>query len=75
MTRKEIPVDPLDASAALSDIQGKMRQMEMSVYDLALELGWEKNKVEEFLYGTDIPKRSTFEEVASVLDYELDFEE
>ena len=47
----------------------------MSTTDLAVELGWKRKQVEEFLYGTNIPSLSQFEEVAKALDYELEFEE
>lgn len=66
-------IDPLDADAAISDIQSILRHKGMSTYDLAVELGWSRAKVEEFLHGVDIPNRVEFEEVARVLDYELEF--
>lgn len=68
-------VDPLDAEYAISDIQGILNNRGMSTTDLAVDLGWKRKQVEEFLYGTDIPCIAQFEEVARVLDYELDFQE
>ena len=68
-------VSPLDAEAAISDIISILRNRGMSTTDLAVELGWKRNQVDEFLYGVDTPLKSEFEAVASVLDYELDFEE
>lgn len=68
-------VSVLDAEAAISDIISILRNRGMSTTDLAVELGWKRNKVDEFLYGVDTPLKSEFEAVASVLDYELDFEE
>lgn len=68
-------VDPLDAEYAISEIQGILKARDMSTTDLAVELGWKRKQVEEFLYGTNIPSLSQFEEVAKALDYELDFEE
>ena len=68
-------VDPLDAEYAISEIQGILKARGMSTTDLAVELGWKRKQVEEFLYGTDIPSLKQFEEVAKALDYELDFEE
>lgn len=68
-------VDPLDAEYAISEIQGILKARDMSTTDLAVELGWKRKQVEEFLYGTNIPSLNQFEEVAKVLDYELDFEE
>lgn len=68
-------VDPLDAEYAISDIQGILNNRGMSTTDLAVELGWKRKQVEEFLYGTDIPSLKQFEEVAKALDYELDFQE
>lgn len=68
-------VDPLDAEYAISDIQGILNNRGMSTTDLAVELGWKRKQVEEFLYGTDVPSLKQFEEVAKALDYELDFQE
>ena len=68
-------VSVLDAEAAISDIISILRNRGMSTTDLAVELGWKRNKVDEFLYGVDTPLKSEFQAVASVLDYELDFEE
>ena len=68
-------VSPLDAEAAISDILNIIRNRGMSTTDLAVELGWKRNKVDEFLYGVDVPKKSEFEAVAKVLEYELEFEE
>ena len=68
-------VSPLDAEAAISDIISILRNRGMSTTDLAVELGWKRNKVDEFLYGVDVPSKSEFEEVAKILDYTLDFEE
>ena len=68
-------VDPLDAEAAISDFISILRNRGMSTTDLAVELGWKRNKVDEFLYGVDVPSKSEFEEVAKMLDYTLDFEE
>lgn len=73
-TAKHI-VDPLDAEYAISDIQGILNNRGMSTTDLAVELGWKRKQVEEFLYGTDVPSLKQFEEVAKALDYELDFQE
>ena len=68
-------VDPLNAECAISDIQGILNNRGMSTTDLAVEIGWKRKQVEEFLYGTGIPSLKQFEEVAKALDYELDFEE
>ena len=68
-------VSPLDAEAAISDIISILRNRGMSTTDLAVELGWKRNQVDEFLYGVDVPSKSEFEEVAKILDYTLDFEE
>ena len=68
-------VDPLFALCAISDIQWILNSRGMSTTDLAVEIGWERKQVEEFLYGTNIPSLNQFEEVAKALDYELDFEE
>lgn len=68
-------VDTLDAECAISDIQGILNNRGMSTTDLAVELGWKRKQVEEFLYGTDVPSLKQFEEVAKALDYELDFQE
>lgn len=68
-------VSPLDAEAAISDILNIIHNRGMSTTDLAVELGWKRNKVDEFLYGVDVPKKSEFEAVAKVLEYELEFEE
>lgn len=66
-------VDPLDAEYAISEIQGILKARGMSTTDLAVELGWKRKQVEEFLYGTDIPSLSDFKQVAHALQYELDF--
>ena len=66
-------VNPLDAEYAISEIQGILKARGMSTTDLAVELGWKRKQVEEFLYGTDIPSLSEFKLVANVLQYELDF--
>lgn len=66
-------VDALDAEAAITDIQSILLNRGMSTTDLAVELGWKRKQVEEFLYGVDIPSLKQFNEVANVLDYELDF--
>lgn len=66
-------VDPLDADAALSDIQSILRHKGMSTTDLAVEVGWKRGRVEDFLYGVDIPKLEDFKEVAKVLNYDLEF--
>lgn len=68
-------VDPLDAECAISDILWILNNRGMSTTDLAVEIGWKRKQVEEFLYGTDIPSLKQFEEVSKALDYELDFEE
>ena len=68
-------VSPLDAEAAISDIISILRNRGMSTTDLAVELGWKRNKVDEFLYGVDTPLKSEFEAIAQVLDYILEFEE
>ena len=68
-------VSPLDAEAFISDFISILRNRGMSTTDLAVELGWKRNKVDEFLYGVDVPSKSEFEEVAKTLDYTLDFEE
>lgn len=68
-------VSALDAEAAISDIISILRNRGMSTTDLAVELGWKRNKVDEFLYGVDTPLKSEFEAVAKVLDYTLEFEE
>lgn len=68
-------VDPLDAAFAISEIQGIIVNRGMSTTDLAIELGWKRQQVEEFLYGVDIPPLSTFKAVAKVLDYQLEIEE
>lgn len=67
-------VDALDAEAAITDIQSILRNRGMSTTDLAVELGWKRKQVEDFLYGVDIPSLQHFNEVAKVLDYELDFD-
>ena len=66
-------VDPLDAEYAISEIQGILKARGMSTTDLAVELGWKRKQVEQFLYGTDIPTLSEFKSVAHALQYELDF--
>ena len=68
-------VSHLDAEAFISDFISILRNRGMSTTDLAVELGWKRNKVDEFLYGVDVPSKSEFEEVAKILDYTLDFEE
>ena len=68
-------VSALDAEAAISDIISILRNRGMSTTDLGIELGWKRNKVDEFLYGVDTPLKSEFEAVAKVLDYTLEFEE
>lgn len=68
-------VDPLDAAFAISEIQGIIVNRGMSTTDLAVELGWKRQQVEEFLYGVDTPSLSAFKAVAKVLDYQLDIEE
>lgn len=68
-------VSALDAEAFISDFISILRNRGMSTTDLAVELGWKRNKVDEFLYGVDVPKKSEFEAVAKVLEYELEFEE
>ena len=68
-------VDPLDAECAISDIRWILNNRGMSTTDLAVEIGWKRKQVEDFLYGTDIPSLKQFEEVSKALDYELDFEE
>lgn len=68
-------VSPLDAEAFISDFISILRNRGMSTTDLAVELGWKRNKVDEFLYGVDTPLKSEFEAVAKVLDYTLEFEE
>lgn len=68
-------VSPLDAEAFISDFISILRNRGMSTTDLAVELGWKRNKVDEFLYGVDTPLKSEFEAVAKVLDYILEFEE
>ena len=68
-------VSALDAEAFISDFISILRNRGMSTTDLAVELGWKRNKVDEFLYGVDVPSKSEFEEVAKFLDYTLDFEE
>ena len=68
-------VSPLDAEAFISDFISILRNRGMSTTDLAVELGWKRNQVDEFLYGVDVPSKSEFEEVAKTLDYTLDFEE
>lgn len=73
--KREQIVSPLDAEAFISDFISILRNRGMSTTDLAVELGWKRNKVDEFLYGVDTPLKSEFVTVASVLDYELDFEE
>ena len=70
---REDLVDPLDADAALSDIQNILRNSGRSTTDLAVELGWKRGRVDDFLYGVDIPKVEDFKAVAKVLDYELEF--
>lgn len=71
---QEVPVDPLDAEVAISDIKNILHNRGMSTTDLACELGWKRSKVEDFLFGVDVPKRSEFALVAKVLDYELELE-
>lgn len=73
--KREQIVSPLDAEAFISDFISILRNRGMSTTDLAVELGWKRNKVDEFLYGVDVPSKSEFEEVAKILDYTLDFEE
>ena len=68
-------LSPLDAEAFISDFISILRNRGMSTTDLAVELGWKRNKVDEFLYGVDVPLKSEFEAVAKVLDYTLEFEE
>ena len=73
--KREQIVSPLDAEAFISDFISILRNRGMSTTDLAVELGWKRNKVDEFLYGVDTPLKSEFEAVAKVLDYTLEFEE
>ena len=68
-------VSALDAEAAISDIISILRNRGMSTTDLAVELGWKRNQVDEFLYGVDTPLKSEFEAVAKVLEYTLEFDE
>ncbi len=68
-------VSELDAEAFISDFISILRNRGMSTTDLAVELGWKRNKVDEFLYGVDTPLKSELEAVAKVLDYTLEFEE
>lgn len=68
-------VDPLDAEYAISEIQGILKARGMSTTDLAVELGWKRKQVEEFLYGVSTPLKSEFEAVAKVLDYILEFDD
>ena len=68
-------IDPLDAEYAISEIQSILTNRGMSPTDLAVELGWKRKQVEEFLYGVDTPSLKQFQEVAKALDYELDFQE
>ena len=68
-------LSPLDAEAFISDFISILRNRGMSTTDLAVELGWKRNKVDEFLYGVDTPLKSEFEAVAKVLDSTLEFEE
>ena len=68
-------VSPLDAEAFISDFISILRNRGMSTTDLAVELGWKRNQVDEFLYGVDTPLKSEFEAAAKVLDYTLEFEE
>lgn len=68
-------VDTLDAEYAISEIQSILTNRGMSPTDLAVELGWRRKQVEEFLFGVDTPSLKQFEEVAKALDYELDFQE
>ena len=67
-----LPVDVIDAEAAISDIQNILHNRGMSSTDLAVELGWKRVQVEDFLYGVNTPSRAEFETVAKFLDYELD---
>lgn len=73
--KREQIVSPLDAEAFISDFISILRNRGMSTTDLAVELGWKRNQVDEFLYGVDTPLKSEFEAVAKVLDYTLEFEE
>ena len=73
--KREQIVSPLDAEAFISDFISILRNRGMSTTDLAVELGWKRNKVDEFLYGVDTPLKSEFEAIAQVLEYELDFEQ
>ena len=73
--KREQIVSPLDAEAFISDFISILRNRGMSTTDLSVELGWKRNKVDEFLYGVDTPLKSEFEAVAKVLDYTLEFEE
>ena len=73
--KREQIVSPLDAEAFISDFISILRNRGMSTTDLAVELGWKRNKVDEFLYGVDTSLKSEFEAVAKVLDYTLEFEE
>lgn len=66
-------IDELDAEAAISDIQSLMRNSGMSNTDLAVELGWSRMQVEDFLHGVDVPSKSEFDQVAKVLNYTLEF--
>ena len=67
-------VDPLEAACAISEIQGMLNCRGMSTTDLAVELGWKRNKVEQVLYGVDIPILSDLQKIAKVLDFELDIQ-
>ena len=68
-------VSELDAEAFISDFISILRNRGMSTTDLAVELGWKRNKVDEFLYGVDTPLKSEFEAVAKVLEYELEIDD
>lgn len=71
--RKAQIVDPLDAEAALSEMQSILRHRGMSTTDLAVELGWTRNMTEDFFFGVDFPSLKQFQAVASVLQYRLEF--
>lgn len=73
MAKRKKSVDPIDAAAAICDLQTLYRKRGLSIDDLAIELDWSPSKVYEFFTGNDFPSREDFEAMASVLNYSLDF--
>lgn len=66
-------IDPIDAAAAICDLQILYRKKGLSLHDLASELDWPEKRVYEFFTGTEFPSRQEFQSMAEALNYTLDF--